>query len=60
ELACAEGSFGTWLLSEDITYDTLAFGLGGRAPLLKSRGLSVTVKQEALDRLTVEKLELRR
>jgi len=60
ELACAEGSFGTWLLSEDITYDNLAFGLGGRAPLLKSRGLSVMVKEEALDRLTVDKIELRR
>ncbi len=60
ELACAEGSFGTWLLSEDITYDNLAFGLGGRAPLLKSRGLSVTVKAEALERCTVDKIELRR
>ena len=60
ELACAEGSFGTWLLSEDITHDNLAFGLGGRAPLLKSRGLSVTVKEEALERCTVEKIELRR
>jgi muconate cycloisomerase len=60
ELACAEGSFGTWLLSEDITYDNLAFGLGGRAPLLKSLGLSVMVKEEALDRLTGEKIELRR
>ena len=60
ELACAEGSFGTWLLSEDITFDNLAFGLGGRAPLLKSRGLSVTVNEEALERLTVEKIQLRR
>jgi muconate cycloisomerase len=60
ELACAEGSFGTWLLSEDITLDNVAFGLGGRAPLLKSRGLSVTVNQEALERLTVEKIQLRR
>ena len=59
-LVCAEGSFGTWLLSEDITFDNLAFGLGGRAPLLKSRGLSVTVNEEALERLTVEKIELRR
>lgn len=60
ELTAAEGSFGTWLLSEDITFDNLAFGLGGRAPLLKSRGLSITVKPEALDRLTVDKIELRR
>ena len=59
-LVCTEGSFGTWLLTEDITYDNLAFGPGGRAPLLHSRGLSVTVKEEALDRLTVEKIELHR
>ena len=59
-LVCAEGSFGTWLLTEDITFENLAFGLGGRAPLLKSRGLSVTVKDQALERLTVEKIELHR
>ena len=59
-LVCAEGSFGTWLLTEDITFDNLTFGLGGRAPLLKGRGLSVTVKDEALERLTVEKIELHR
>jgi hypothetical protein len=60
ELACAEGSFGTWLLTEDIAFENLAFGRGGRAPLLKSRGLSVTVKEETLERLTVEKIELSR
>jgi muconate cycloisomerase len=59
-LVCAEGSFGTWLLTEDITFDNLAFGPGGRAPLLKGRGLSVTVKDEAMERLTVEKIELHR
>ena len=59
-LSYVEGSFGTWLLTEDITFDDLAFGLGGRAPLLKSRGLSVTVKEESLERLTVEKIELQR
>jgi len=59
-LASAEGSFGTWLLSEDISFDHVAFGLGGRAPLLKSRGLSVTVNDEALQRLTAEKIELKR
>jgi len=59
-LACAEGSFGTWLLTEDITFDNLAFGRGGRAPLLKSRGLSISVKEEALERLTIEKFELYR
>lgn len=59
-LVCAEGSFGTWLLTEDITFDNLAFGPGGRAPLLQRRGLSVTVREDALERLTVERIELRR
>jgi muconate cycloisomerase len=59
-LEFAEGSFGTWLLTEDVTFERIAFGWGGRAPLLKSRGLSVTVNEEALERLTVTKTELRR
>lgn len=59
-LAFAEGSFGTWLLEEDVTFENLAFGFGGRAPLLKTRGLSVTVNEDALERHTAEKTELRR
>ena len=57
-LACAEGSFGTWLLTEDVTFESVAFGPGGRAPLLKTRGLSVTVKEDALQRLATAKIEL--
>jgi muconate cycloisomerase len=57
-LAFAEGSFGTWLLSEDLAFEDLSFGYAGTAPLLKSRGLSVTVKEETLARLAVEKIEL--
>ncbi len=59
-LASAEGSFGTWLLAEDVTFENVAFGLGGRAPLLKTRGLSVTVKEDALERLATAKHEVRR
>ena len=59
-LSFAEGSFGTWLLAEDVTFENVAFGLGGRASLLKTRGLSVTVKEEALERFAMEKIELRR
>ena len=59
-LACAEGSFGTWLLAEDVTFENVAFGFGGRAPLLKTRGLSVTIKEETLGRLATAKHELRR
>ena len=60
ELVAAEGSFGTWLLAEDVTFDNVAFGPGGRAPLLKSRGLSVTVKEDALERFATAKHELHR
>jgi muconate cycloisomerase len=60
EIAFAEGSFGTWLLTEDITFEDVAFGYGGIAPLLRTRGLSVTVKEDILERLALEKIELRR
>ena len=60
ELQCAEGSFGTWLLAEDVTFENVAFGLGGRAPLLKTRGLSITVRDDALERLAGAKHEIRR
>jgi L-alanine-DL-glutamate epimerase-like enolase superfamily enzyme/pyrroloquinoline quinone (PQQ) biosynthesis protein C len=60
KLAFAEGSFGTWLLSEDVAFEDVSFGYAGVAPLLKSRGLSVTVKEETLDRLAVEKIEIKR
>jgi muconate cycloisomerase len=60
QLAFAEGSFGTWLLSEDIAFEDVSFGHAGSAPLLQSRGLSVTVKEESLERLALEKIELRR
>ena len=59
-LTFAEGSFGTWLLAEDVTFENVAFGLGGRAPLLKTRGLSVTVKEETLERFAAAKIEVSR
>jgi L-Ala-D/L-Glu epimerase len=59
-LGFAEGSFGTWLLAEDVTFENVAFGYGGRAPLLKTRGLSVTVNEETLERFATAKIELRR
>lgn len=58
-LFAAEGSFGTWLLAEDLALESVAFGYGGRAPLLKSRGLSVTVNEDALERFASAKDELR-
>jgi muconate cycloisomerase len=60
ELAGAEGSFGTWLLSEDVAFEDLSFGYAGIAPLLRTRGLSVTIKEDAIERLTVAQFELKR
>jgi hypothetical protein len=60
ELAAAEGSFGTWLLTEDVTFEDMSFGYAGIAPLLKTRGLSVTVKENALEQLAVETILLTR
>jgi len=59
-LQFAEGSFGSWLLNEDIAFENVAFGYGGRAPLLQSRGLGMTINDAALERLATEKHELRR
>ena len=59
-LSFTEGSFGTWLLAEDVTVENVAFGFGGRAPLLRTRGLSVTVKENVLERLAISKSEVRR
>ncbi len=60
DLSLAEGSFGTWLLTEDITFEDVSFGYAGIAPLLKTSGLSVTVKEDVLEQLAVEKIVLTR
>jgi muconate cycloisomerase len=59
-LTFAEGSFGTWLLTEDVALEDISFGYAGSAPLLRTRGLSVTVKDDTLERFAVEKIELHR
>jgi L-alanine-DL-glutamate epimerase-like enolase superfamily enzyme len=58
DLVAAEGSFGSWLLAEDITAEDVVFGHGGAAPVLKGNGLGVTIKEESLLRLAVKKIEL--
>jgi muconate cycloisomerase len=54
----AEGSFGTLLLSEDVAEQELRFGLGGAAPILEGPGLGVDVRQDVLERLSVQTIEL--
>jgi muconate cycloisomerase len=60
DLAYAEGSFGTLLLSEDIASQDLRFGPGGAAPALTGPGLGIDVRQDVLERLAEETIVLRR
>ena len=46
-----EGSFGTHLLSEDITRDPVMFAYEGRGSLVMGAGLGVEVDDEVLERL---------
>jgi L-Ala-D/L-Glu epimerase len=54
-----EGSFGTHLLSEDITPDPVMFGYEGRGELLLHPGLGVAVDDQALERIAVDLVEIR-
>lgn len=47
----AEGSFGRFLLSQDVTKRSLRFGFGGRWTPMRGPGLGVEVEPERLDRL---------
>lgn len=53
-----EGSFGTHLLSEDIAFEPVMFGYGGRGELLPRPGLGVAVNEDALERLTQETISI--
>ncbi len=53
-----EGSFGTHLLSEDITFEPVMFGYEGRGELLPGPGLGVAVNEGALERLAHEKITI--
>jgi len=44
EVRFCEGSFAELLLSEDVAEQSLAFGLGGKAPLLSGPGLGINVR----------------
>ena len=54
EVEYVEGSFGTHLLSEDITRDPVMFGYEGRGSLVMGAGLGVEVDDETLERLAVD------
>jgi L-Ala-D/L-Glu epimerase len=58
EVAFVEGSFGTLLLTEDVSADSVRFGHRGEAPLLRGPGLGVAVLEERLRRYAHTVVEL--
>jgi muconate cycloisomerase len=50
DVTFVEGSFGTMLLTEDISTDSVRFGHRGEAPLLTGPGLGIRVVEERLRR----------
>jgi muconate cycloisomerase len=53
EIAFVEGSFGTLLLTEDVSVESVRFGHRGEAPLLTGPGLGIRVMEERLRRRAV-------
>jgi len=53
-----EGSYGTLLLTEDLSQTSLRFGHRGKGTLLKGPGLGVDVLEERLDGYAVGRVEL--
>jgi muconate cycloisomerase len=58
EVAFVEGSFGTLLLAEDVSFEPVRFGHRGDAPLLTGPGLGIRVIEERLRRRAVVVNEL--
>ena len=59
EAGYVEGSFGTHLLTEDITPQPVMFGYKGAAGLLLGDGLGVLVDDDALERLAVDTVHVK-
>ena len=57
-VAFVEGSFGTLLLAEDVSVESVRFGHRGEASLLTGPGLGIRVVEERLRRRTVAVHEL--
>lgn len=58
DVTFVEGSYGTLLLSEDVSRESIHFGNGGKAGLLRQPGLGVDVKEQVLEKYAVESLKL--
>jgi muconate cycloisomerase len=59
EVTFAEGSFGTLLLAEDVSVESVRFGHRGEAPLLAGPGLGIRVVDDTLRRRAVAARELK-
>jgi L-Ala-D/L-Glu epimerase / N-acetyl-D-glutamate racemase len=57
-VAFVEGSYGTLLLAEDVSVETVRFGHRGEAPILSGPGLGIRVVEERLRRRAVAVREL--
>jgi muconate cycloisomerase len=58
EVAFVEGSFGTLLLTEDVSVESVRFGHRGEAPVLTGPGLGIRVVEERLRRRATVVTEL--
>ena len=58
-LRFVEGSFDRHLVREPLTREDLTFGRGGLAPTLPGPGLGVTVDADAVERVTVRRVDWR-
>jgi muconate cycloisomerase len=58
DLRFLEGSYGTLLLSADITRNSLRFGFGGKAQLIRGAGLGVRVLDERISDFSIVSVAL--
>jgi L-alanine-DL-glutamate epimerase-like enolase superfamily enzyme len=59
DLRFCEGSFGSFLLEQDIAMQDLTFGPGGKAPAISGNGLGMEVDEERLERLISDRITLK-
>jgi muconate cycloisomerase len=54
DLRFVEGSYGEFLLLEDISEEPVNFGFAGKAPLLRGNGLGIEVREDILEKYAVK------
>jgi len=58
DVTFVEGSYGTLLLAEDISRESLRFGHGGKASLLHRSGLGIVVQDPILEKYAHQRIQL--